>query len=47
MKVAGVSGTCTHCGCQIFWDGYEWIDNSGGDVCGWDGGNEPHEDILD
>jgi hypothetical protein len=20
-----------------------WVDDSGGDVCGWDGGNEPHE----
>ena len=36
--------TCVHCGCQVHRDGHgTLLDNSGGDVCGWDGGNEPHE----
>ena len=39
-----MTGECIHCGCQIHWDGIVWVDNSGGDVCGWDGGNEPHEE---
>jgi hypothetical protein len=43
---------CKHCGAQIHFEPgaagdtaypYVWVDNSGGDVCGWDGGNEPHE----
>lgn len=36
---------CKHCGAQIYRDGPVWVDNSGGDVCGWDGGNEPHEPL--
>jgi hypothetical protein len=39
--------TCKHCGYQIHEERYPqgivYVDNSGGDVCGWDGGNEPHE----
>lgn len=23
-----------------------WIDETGGEVCGWDGGNEPHNPFL-
>ncbi len=41
---------CKNCGAQIHaehWPqgvlGITWIDNSGGDVCGQAGGNEPHE----
>lgn len=37
---------CKHCGCQLHWDGIGWIDNTSGDVCGWNGGNEPHEPYL-
>lgn len=36
--------TCRHCGKPITYDGMVWVDDpTGGDVCGWDGGNEPHE----
>jgi hypothetical protein len=35
--------TCTHCGAQVHMEDTVWVDNSGGDVCGWAGGNEPHE----
>jgi hypothetical protein len=43
----GPAGTafCRHCD-EIIWsdDLGTWIDErSGGDVCGWNGGNEPHE----
>lgn len=41
--------TCIRCGAQIHAEGtwpYDsdvtWVDNSGGDVCGALGGNEPH-----
>jgi len=42
-----MTGTCKHCGCQLHYDGKVWVDNTGGDVCGYDGGNATHEDILD
>ncbi len=43
-----ISGRCKRCGCQIFRDkNGVWIDNSGGDICGIEGGNEPHSDELD
>ncbi len=36
--------TCSHCGAQLYADNQgTLIDNSGGDVCGYNGGNEPHE----
>ncbi len=38
-----VTGNCIHCGCQIHLEAEVWVDNTGGDVCGWNGGNEPHE----
>jgi hypothetical protein len=39
---------CKHCGAQIHKDKrYTWKDNSGSDVCGWNGGNEPHEPVYD
>ena len=39
---------CIHCGKAVhneMFDGYTFIidDETGGDVCGWDGGDEPHE----
>jgi hypothetical protein len=34
---------CKHCGRQVYSDGRVWIDDTHGDVCGWNGGNEPHE----
>ena len=38
---------CKHCGWQIDSESVNnftvWVDNTGGDVCGWGGGNEPHE----
>jgi hypothetical protein len=39
---------CKHCGYQIHSDkdldgSIFYFDNTGGDVCGWNGGNEPHE----
>lgn len=35
---------CVRCGAQVYRDEQgSLIDNSGGDVCGWDGGNELHE----
>ena len=38
------SSVCAHCRRPIGQvDGDVWIDETGGDVCGWDGGNEPHE----
>ena len=39
------AGTCTHCTKRVVRDDEgTLIDlDSGGDVCGWDGGNEPHE----
>ena len=40
-------GRCIYCGCQLHKEDGVWVDNSGGDVCGYDGGNEPHIDILD
>lgn len=41
-------GRCRHCGQEVHNepapDGAAcWVDETGGDVCGWDGGNEPHE----
>lgn len=44
----GVSGQCSNCECQIFFDDQNncWVDNSGGDVCGVDGTNSPHQDNL-
>ena len=33
-------GQCKHCGQALYQDG---IDRTGGDVCGYDGGNELHE----
>jgi hypothetical protein len=42
-----MTGNCKHCGCQIHKDGSVWVDNSGGDVCGINGDNAPHVDILD
>ena len=42
-----MTGTCKYCGCQIHKDGDSWVDNSGGDVCGIDGDNKLHADILD
>lgn len=39
--------TCQHCQEQINKDTEVWVDNSGGDVCGWNGGNEPHEPTPD
>lgn len=42
-----MTGTCKHCGCQLYYDGRVWVDNTGGDVCGHDGANAPHEDISD
>ena len=42
-----ITGYCKHCGCQIHLENKCWIDNSGGDVCGVDGDNSPHEDDLD
>jgi len=41
------SSTCANCGCQIHFDGIVWVDNSGGDVCGMFGENDPHVDILE
>jgi hypothetical protein len=43
--------TCQKCGAQIHNepspDGTDcWVDNSGGDVCGVDGDNAPHEPSL-
>jgi len=39
--------TCKHCGNQIYIERYSgedfWIDNSGGDVCGVNGDNHPHD----
>ena len=35
--------TCKHCRKPVHVDAGVWVDESGGDVCGWDGGNEPHE----
>lgn len=43
----GVTGECVHCGAQLHREKGVWVDNSGGDVCGHGGGNEPHQDILD
>ena len=47
-----MTGKCINCGCQIYTEPKilkkgVWIDNSGGDVCGWDGGNGPHVDLLE
>ena len=36
------SDECLDCGCQVWLEGDVWVDNSGGDVCGFDGGNDPH-----
>jgi len=41
------SSTCANCGCQIHTEGNVWVDNSGGDVCGMFGDNDPHVDILE
>ena len=39
---------CIHCQDQVFADeSGALIDNSGGDVCGAQGGNEPHELVDD
>ena len=40
--------TCAHCGKPLHNEpatngSAVWVDDTGGDVCGWDGGNEPHE----
>ena len=37
-----VSDTCTKCGNQIHDEDGVWVDNSGGDVCGAEGDNDPH-----
>ncbi|CAB4129705.1 hypothetical protein UFOVP115_93 [uncultured Caudovirales phage] len=37
------SDNCLECGCQIWLEGGVWVDNSGGDVCGANGDNEPHQ----
>ena len=35
---------CRHCHKPIIEDHFgTWVDETGGDVCGWDGGNEEHE----
>jgi hypothetical protein len=35
---------CKYCEKSIYQDDKgAWIDDTGGDVCGWNGGNEPHE----
>lgn len=44
--------SCVHCSKEIHAllspDGLVWVDHeTGGDVCGWDGGNEPHTPIGD
>jgi len=39
---------CKHCRYQIHEETPGiFVDNSGGDVCGWNGGNEPHEPSED
>lgn len=39
---------CKHCGQEVRADDHgTLIDPTGGDVCGWDGGNEPHETTDD
>lgn len=44
MASAESDGHCVHCVQSVRRDGQgTLIDASGGDVCGWDGGNEPHE----
>lgn len=40
-------GTCVACGCQIHQEKGFWVDNSGGDVCGVNGDNAPHYDLLE
>jgi hypothetical protein len=37
---------CKYCNSSIKDEGIDnpvWVDDTGGDVCGWNGGNEPHE----
>jgi hypothetical protein len=41
-----ITDTCQTCGCQIWWDGLSWINNSGGDVCGVNGDNSPHVPLI-
>ena len=37
---------CRHCHKPIIQDAQgTWVDDTGGDVCGWDGGNEAHEPV--
>jgi hypothetical protein len=38
-----IAAICRHCLRLIEDDRGAWVDATGGDVCGWDGGNEPHE----
>lgn len=39
---------CAACGSQVHRDEHDvLIDNSGGDVCGVEGGNEPHVETYD
>lgn len=38
---------CGACGSQIHGEDNAWVDNSGGDVCGVAGGNEPHAPMID
>jgi hypothetical protein len=39
---------CKECGNDIQADDQgTWLDETGSDVCGWNGGNEPHEPTPD
>jgi hypothetical protein len=42
MRTTTISDNCLECGNQIWIENETWIDNSGGDVCGINGDNEPH-----
>lgn len=42
-KEANTVGDCKHCGAALYLDRGVLTDRTGGDVCGHNGGNEPHE----
>ena len=49
MQLPNRQSTCEYCLKSIYQDSYgNWIDDeTDGDVCGWQGGNEPHLPGID
>lgn len=48
-EVGKMTTRCAGCGAHLWWTRctQAWVDNSGGDVCGCEGGNEAHRAVLD